>query len=67
MARKPAPRTKGGKYVERIEGIENAAFKAVNDLCEMNPEVDIIDIHYQFMLRLNFEFSRRIAKESVEE
>ena len=66
MARKPAPRTKDGKYINRIDGRDEIAIKAIDELCSLNPEVDIIDIHFQFLSALNYHFSRRIAIESKE-
>lgn len=65
MVRKPIERT-SGKYVDRIIGSEEIAIKAIDELCSLNPEVDIIDIHYQFLSVLNYHFSRRIAIESKE-
>lgn len=62
--RQPMQREKG-RYIKRLD-VENIAVKVVEELCDLYPEVDIIDIRVQFMGELAFQFARRLAVETIE-
>ena len=64
--RKPFERTNNGKYVHELEGIEEYAFKVAEELCEMYPDVDIIDIEYIFAKKFGFAMTMANLRENAE-
>lgn len=64
--RKPLPRVRG-KYAERLENINRYAEKVADELADLYPDVDIIDIEFQFEASLRFALTMKRNGESAEE
>ena len=63
--RKPLERNKG-KFKHDLDGIEHYAEIVVNELSEMFPDTDLIDIEYIFSRKLTSKFTMKLLEENAE-
>lgn len=64
--RKPLERNKG-RFKDRLPGLEEYAKKVANELVNMYPDVDIMDIERQFESSWRFAMAREMAVATIEE
>lgn len=48
-------RTDAGQFESQLEGMDEYASKVARELCEMFPDVQIMDIQHQFELRFRWQ------------
>ena len=66
MARQIIKRMPDGRLEKRPDDIDEFAKEVVKNLCNKYPDIDFFDLKYCFETSFNFEFTCRMAEESVE-
>ncbi len=55
-----------GKFAYKLPGLDSFVAEVVNDLGDKYPDIDLIDIGWQFDVEFKHQLARRIARESAE-
>ena len=66
MTRQIIKRMDDGRLEKIPEGIDEFAREVANKLCDKYPNIDFFDLKYCFESTFNYEFTCRIAEESVD-
>ncbi len=53
-----------GQFERKIDGIDSFAAETVNTLADRYPNIDLIDLGWQFETQFRFEIARRMAREA---
>ena len=61
--RKPLER-ESGRYKQRLTKLELIAKNTVENVCNEYPDIDIIDLEFNFENSLKFQFARMMLEES---
>ena len=54
-----------GRYKKSLDKLEQIAKDTVEKVCKEYPDIDIIDLQFNFENILRFEFAKKILEESV--
>lgn len=62
--RKPLEREKG-RYVNNLDQLDDYAVEITKKICEMYPNIDVIDLRFCFETKLAYQFSLRLMESSL--
>ena len=65
--RKNIKRVPNGKMEAHLEGIDKFSKKVATELLAKYSEVDFFDLMYQFESAFRYQYSRAMARETIEE
>lgn len=67
MKRENISRTENGKMEKRLDGLDEFGKEVAEKLLKEYPTVDFFDLLYQFESSFRYEYSRAMARETIQD